>query len=95
MIALFNEGLRGGSPDDATPTSQTGLLMSETISVNWNIVNEGHFEFSYPLAAAAPPTASPPESTLEKRLVEPTRKDRVLPLGSSTLAPGLSVLLAR
>ncbi len=71
--------------------------MSINVTVNCRIVGDGEFYFSYPLAPASAGNDSettaddPPKAA---RIKAAPREDRVLPLGSSTLVPGLSVRLA-
>ena len=62
--------------------------MQATVTVNWKIVEEGRFEYSYPLTSEALPERRPSEE-------DAPREDRVLPMGSSTLAPGMTLRLAR
>ena len=63
--------------------------MSLTVTVSVNLVPEGEYRVSIPLAPS-PNAALPGEAREEMR-----REDKVLPLGSSTLSPGLYLPLAR
>lgn len=63
-------------------------VMSVTMTVTVNLVSESEYRVSLPLAPLGPPLGGP-----ELRQ-QPKREDRVLPLGSSTLSPGLRLPLA-
>lgn len=70
--------------------------MSINVTVNCRIVGDGEFQFSYPLAPVSTGFENetmPDEDREAVRLRNARREDRVLPLGSSTLAAGLSVRL--
>jgi len=59
--------------------------MAFTVTISVSLVPEGEYRFSVPLAPPSGPRQ--PVSSIPK-------EDKVLPLGSSTLSPGLSVPLA-
>ena len=71
--------------------------MSVKVTISFRIVSDGEFYFSYPLA---PASIGNEREIAADALMKAThrkgtpREDRVLPLGSSTLVPGLSVRLA-
>ena len=62
--------------------------MSVTIAVSVNLVSEGEYRVSIPLA----PSSSAPGKHERGEGIQ--REDKVLPLGSSTLSPGLRLPLA-
>ena len=59
--------------------------MSITVMVSVNLIREGEYRVSFPLAPSTSPGAQPSE--------ESHAQDKVLPLGSSTLSPGLRLPL--
>jgi hypothetical protein len=61
------------------------MTLSVTVSVS--LVSQGEYRLSIPLAPSPSPAALSAGS-VEGRDV-PRREDKVLPLGSSTLSPGL------
>jgi len=61
--------------------------MTVQVVLNYSIVEAGEFRFSYQLA---PDVGQNVERSLEEKVATP-RVDKVLPLSSSTLSPGLSV----
>lgn len=63
-------------------------LILVTVTVTVNFVSESEYQVSVPLAPSSPPLGG-----LERRQ-ETQREDRVLPLGSSILSPGLRLRLA-
>lgn len=65
--------------------------MSLTLTVTVNLVPEGEYRLSIPLAPSSSP-ALPPGGTEGREVTQ--REDKVLPLGSSTLSPGLRLPLA-
>ena len=65
-------------------------MMSVTMTVTVNLVSEGQFRVSIPLA----PSSSPVLPGSAEGRQGPRREDKVLPLGSSTLSPGLRLPLA-
>ncbi len=75
--------------------------MSVNVYINCKIVGDGEFQITYPFypttAAYSPPVADRPvedeHQDARSRDVETRREDRVLPIGSSTLVPGLSLPL--
>jgi len=63
--------------------------MSFTLTVNIEVVPEGEYRFSLPLAPSLPVMVDRVEPAIGGQ-----REDKVLPLGSSTLSPGLVVPVA-
>jgi len=66
------------------------VVMSLTVTISVNLVPDGEYRVSIPLAPS-PNTALPGVQGRE----EMRREDKVLPLGSSTLSPGLRLPLGR
>lgn len=65
--------------------------MSLTVMVSVNFVREGEYRVSIPLAPSPNPAPAGGTQGSEER----RREDKVLPLGSSTLSPGLRLPLGR
>jgi len=87
-----NIGSRGVSdfPPLRRSASVECVTMSLTVTVSVNLVPEGEYRISVPLAPSPGP-AVPDGSQGHEDL---RREDKVLPLGSSTLSPGLRLPLA-
>ena len=65
--------------------------MPVTVTVTVNLLREGEYRVSIPLA----PSLSSDAPAHGKEATQPPRRDdKVLPLGSSTLSPGLRLPLA-
>jgi len=63
--------------------------MPLTVTVSVSVVPEGEYHVSIPLA----PSPSAPAAGGSQRAEQVRREDKVLPLGSSTLSPGLCLPL--
>lgn len=66
--------------------------MSLTVTVSVSLVPEGEYRLSIPLAPSSSPASSAAGSMQDPGV--PRREDKVLPLGSSTLSPGLRLPIA-
>ena len=80
---------RRQSPSLGELSTTWGAAMSLTVTINIQLVPVGEYRMSIPLAEA--PVGRPSGVQREE---DARRVDRVLPLGSSTLSPGLRLPLA-